>query len=358
MTTTETHTLDQQLTDGTLSVAQALRTAGNLATALRRMHDEGRVHGALTTASVEVTSSGVELLPPQTPRRSVTPYTAPEVLRGRPADARSDIFSFGAIVYEMVTGHVPFEGETPEALTDALLHSATPSTENPALDALLTNCLAKDPEARCQAMQKAQLELRLLMVSARRAEGPARRDSVETVVRSEVQRAMESRITGRLESQERAVTELKQAVSASLQAFQAHLCTIDAKLAAAQERAVRSEEAALELHLRMSSLEQRVEARQERLVQAGLLIEAATERIGRAEQATETVRREAAQFAEEAAGQLDALEQTVDAQADALESARRSMAHTDDLVERVVEALDSLQSIVLERAEERPSSVN
>jgi len=262
------------------------------------------------------------------------------------------------IVYEMITGRWPFEADTPEALATAVLNAPAPGTGNPALDSLLANCLAKDPEVRWQRIQKAQMELRLLTVSARHTEGPVRRDNLAAVVRAEVHQAVDARLTARLESQEKALTEFQQAVTASLHSVQAHLCTIDAKLAAAQAQAARAESGASERDLRISGLEQRADGPNERVARAELLLQAAAERMTRAEQATESARRQAASFAEEGAVRMHALEQTLGSQADALESARRALAQTDDLVERVVEALDSLQSIVLERSEERSPAVN
>jgi len=354
----EARTLDRRLAEGRLPVAEALRCAMSLADALRKLHETGRVHGSLTPSTVELTPSGVNLLPPLTAQGLVTPYTAPETLRGRPADARSDIFSFGAVVYEMVTGRWPFEANTPEALAAAILNAPAAGTGNPGLDGLLANCLAKDPEARWQRMQKAQMELRLLGVSARRVESSPRRENVEALVRAEVQQALEARFAGRLEAQSRSVAELQQAVTASLQAVQAQLCTVDAKLAAAQERAGRGEEGAAEMHRRVSALEQDARAPQERVARVELLMETAVERITRTEHAVEAGNRQAVEFAQDATIRVHALEQTVSLQAEALEAARRALAQTDDLVERVVEALDSLQSIVLERSEERSPAVN
>src|SRR5690349_16184393 len=99
--TLERRTLAQRLEEGRLSAGEALRIAVEVAQALRGMHDEGRVHGGLTPVAIELTPSGIELAATRLPRGVPTPYSAPEVLRGQPADARSDIFSFGAIVFEM-----------------------------------------------------------------------------------------------------------------------------------------------------------------------------------------------------------------------------------------------------------------
>ena len=350
----ETRILAHRLADGKLPVSEALRLATSLAEALRKIHDGGQVYGALTPSKIEITPSGVDLIPVQAPQRDVTPYTAPEVLRGRMADARSDIFSFGTIVFEMVTGRPPFEGATPEALTAAIFQASAPATGSSRLDALIANCLAKDPALRWQRIQKAQMELKLLTVSARRPENPAQRENVAAFVRTEVQKALASRC----DSQDKTISEFQQAVTASMQAVQAHLCTLAANVTAAQESAKRSEDALAKLNLRVATLEEREAAPAQRVAHTELLLQAATERLARTEATTESVRKQAADFAESAALQLHALEQTVRSQADALESARTALAQTDDLVERVVEALDSLQSIVLERSEDRPAGVS
>src|SRR5262249_35460883 len=84
-------------------------------------------------------------------------YMAPEQLEGTPADARSDIFSFGAIVYEMTTGRRAFEGTSQSSLIAAILTATPPPMAvlvpmtPPALDYLVKTCLAKNPDERWQA---------------------------------------------------------------------------------------------------------------------------------------------------------------------------------------------------------------
>ena len=81
------------------------------------------------------------------------PYMAPEVLRGKPADARSDIWSFGIMLYEMLTGTRPFKGMTGFELSSAILNhppAALPPRVPPTLRAVLQRCLAKEPEQRYQ----------------------------------------------------------------------------------------------------------------------------------------------------------------------------------------------------------------
>src|ERR1700722_5234042 len=101
--------LAQRLAQGRIPSGEALRCATLLAESLRKAHDEGRVHGFLTPHAVWLNGLAVELAVPAG-QPTVTPYTAPELLAGRLADRRSDIFSLGAILYEMLTGNRAFTG--------------------------------------------------------------------------------------------------------------------------------------------------------------------------------------------------------------------------------------------------------
>ena len=96
------------------------------------------------TTAKDVTRDGVILGTPS--------YMAPEQLEGKDADARSDIFAFGAVLYEMATGRKAFAGASQASLISAILSSEPPSISTlqpatpPALDRLVRTCLAKDPE--------------------------------------------------------------------------------------------------------------------------------------------------------------------------------------------------------------------
>jgi serine/threonine protein kinase len=82
---------------------------------------------------------------------------APEQLEGKDADARTDIFAFGAVVYEMATGKKAFEGKSQASLVAAILEHDPPpiAASQPltpaALDRVVKKCLAKDPDERCRA---------------------------------------------------------------------------------------------------------------------------------------------------------------------------------------------------------------
>ena len=93
------------------------------------------------------------------------PYMAPEQIQGQPADARSDIFALGAVLYEMATGRRAFAGATAMAIAGSILHEDPPSFSEskvpvpPAFGRLVRTCLAKDPASRWQTAQDVALQL-------------------------------------------------------------------------------------------------------------------------------------------------------------------------------------------------------
>lgn len=149
-----------------LTSLQVLLYALQAAEAVRRIHDAGHVHGAISPAAIVVVGSAVQLLA-AAPCDAVTPYTAPEVLQGRAADVRSDIFAFGAVLYELLTGRHPFEGADSESLAAAIATSVPPPSGLARADYLIAKCLAKDPCTRWQRMRLVVTELRLLIVAER-----------------------------------------------------------------------------------------------------------------------------------------------------------------------------------------------
>jgi eukaryotic-like serine/threonine-protein kinase len=181
----EGQTLAARLEKGALPLDQALKVVGEIADALDKAHRQGIVHRDLKPANVMLTKTGAKLLdfglaklrPAATPvtlsgiqggasttidtaRGTIlgtVQYMAPEQVEGREADARSDIWALGAVLYEMVTGVRPFTGDTPASVIGAILKD-TPtalSKRQPVvpslLDSVVNCCLEKDPEARWQS---------------------------------------------------------------------------------------------------------------------------------------------------------------------------------------------------------------
>src|SRR6202171_4737992 len=166
--------LEGQPLKGPLPLDQALRLAIQIADALDAAHRKGIVYRDLKPGNILVTKSGVKLLDfglaklsaPRsgdgaTQAMSVTekgtvlgtyPYMSPEQLEGKERDARSDIFAFGAVLYEMLTGKRAFPGETAASIIAAIIHiepAAAPEVAGP-VEPVLRRCLAKDPDERWQ----------------------------------------------------------------------------------------------------------------------------------------------------------------------------------------------------------------
>jgi Tol biopolymer transport system component len=184
----EGETLSHRLGAGPLPIQDVLRYALDLASALNQGHSQDIVHGDVRPERIVLTSGGARLLQPgvSESRPQIHPYVAPEVVRGEPAEARSDIFSFGAIVYEMATGWRAFHGDTEDALGAAILTGTPPplgkliSGQGSAaayadLERVIAGCLQKDPDKRRQRIQNASLELKLVARALGRQTAGARR---------------------------------------------------------------------------------------------------------------------------------------------------------------------------------------
>ena len=169
----EGETLAARLAKGPLPLEQALHLAIQITAALAEAHRKGIVHRDLKPANVMLIKSGVKVLDfgvakigqagaAENLTASMTQpgtivgtlhYMSPEQVQGKEVDARSDIFSFGVVLYEMLTGKRAFEGDNPASVIGAILEREAPSVAKslPTLDPLLSRCLAKDPEDRWQS---------------------------------------------------------------------------------------------------------------------------------------------------------------------------------------------------------------
>jgi serine/threonine protein kinase len=188
----EGETLAGRLKKGPLPTDQVLHYAIQIADALDTAHKHGVIHRDLKPGNIMLTKTGAKLLdfglakvrttegaagmtalPTQTTPLTgegtilgTMQYMAPEQLEGGEADARTDIFALGAVMYEMATGRKAFTGKSQAGLISAIMSAEPPaiSTLQPlapaTLDHVVRTCLAKEPEARWQTAHDVLLELK------------------------------------------------------------------------------------------------------------------------------------------------------------------------------------------------------
>ena len=159
---------------GPLPVDKAVEYAGQILDALDAAHRKGITHRDLKPANILVTKQGIKLLDfglakqadplveatGATMSASLTGYgqivgtlhyIAPEQLLGKPADARSDLFAFGCVLYELLTGNTAFQGDNPASVIAGILEREPAPIQAGPLEKLVRKCLAKDPEERFQS---------------------------------------------------------------------------------------------------------------------------------------------------------------------------------------------------------------
>jgi len=158
--------LADRLAKGGLTPEEALRYAIDIGMALNRAHAGGAIHGKLSPHAILLTGSGARIIRPmEGTDLDALPYRAPEQVRGGAPDWRSDIFAFGALLYEMASGRRAFPGEG-AALDRAILERppAALMGQSPilaAMEGVVAGCIETDPARRRQRVQNAVIELKL-----------------------------------------------------------------------------------------------------------------------------------------------------------------------------------------------------
>ena len=180
-------TLKQVLQAGRLDAQEAVEIAAQIAEALAAAHAEGVVHRDIKPSNVMLTTNGVSILDfgcaqyTDWSRSGVSgelvgtaAYMSPEQSRGEPVDARTDVWSTGIVLYEMLAGGAPFEGSHPEALVHAIRHDAPPPLSRHVqgipweLETLVMRALRKDLTERVQTASDLASALRRIQQTATR----------------------------------------------------------------------------------------------------------------------------------------------------------------------------------------------
>jgi eukaryotic-like serine/threonine-protein kinase len=207
----EGETLADRLRKGPLPAEQVLKYGIDICEGLEKAHKSGVIHRDLKPGNIMLTKAGAKLmdfgLAKSTPSQQPPPassltmtisgpsadspltaqgtvvgtfqYMAPEQLEGKEADARSDIFALGAVLYEMASGRRAFAGKTQASIVAAILASdpqpisAVQPMSPPALDRVVRTCLAKDPDERWQTAHDVRLQLEWIAEAGSKAGVPA-----------------------------------------------------------------------------------------------------------------------------------------------------------------------------------------
>ena len=192
----EGKTLLEAVREGPLSEKDVVRLGSQLARGLQAAHEHGVIHRDLKPGNLALTPDGLlkildfglarleRLTLPEVGEKTAstdtavghvvgTPaYMAPEQLRGKGVDARTDVYGAGACLYELATGRRPFGSKSGVELTDAVLHEApvaprsVSGTVSPGLEAVILKCLDKDPELRYQTAKELLVDLERLQAAA------------------------------------------------------------------------------------------------------------------------------------------------------------------------------------------------
>jgi len=181
-------TLSSVIAGKGLPLQTALGYAVRIADAMASVHAAGILHGDLKPANVVITQDGGVRILHFGPPKLIEPalpvsengkivgtliYMSPEQLQAKPVDARSEVFSFGSVLFEMLTGWPPFAGETLLATVNAIVYQEPLSLSETIpdlpseLEHLVLRCLSKDPQDRWQAMSDLRVALEDLRTESR-----------------------------------------------------------------------------------------------------------------------------------------------------------------------------------------------
>ena len=286
-------TVTRRLASGGLRQEESLQYAVGLAQALRLLHEQGTICASLDPDRIVLSGSEVTLL--QGGGGVLTPYSSPEQVRGEAVDARSDVFAYGAVIYELLSGRRAFWAEETEQLKRQILeHDPLPLTDvSEPIAQVLGRCLEKRPADRWQRMSFVLIELKLAIGNAR-----------------QVQQA----------------TEWKEKLSSQ----RAQIAALEGRQAASHTAHL---EKASELRQLIQYLEQKNDEQAEEMAKAHEELAALREKLA-------------------------ALQKTAQVHTHSIESLEAAAAQTDEVVEHVVEAFGVMHKSLVEGAEKKVIAIS
>src|ERR1017187_3061890 len=201
-------TMSGRLTAGPISTEQAIDYGLSLAKELKRRHQMGVVAGSLHPDRISLNGASASIL--ENRDAGISRYSAPEQWDGNAGDSRSDVFSFGAVLHELLTGRALVEGNTPEEWKASLARRESTSANGSQSDIgrLLDRCLKSRPEERWQNVSVVVVELKLLAASQRHAKAAADWRHWLSSVQEDLEQ-VGGRLAAHQSEHEAAVTELQ-----------------------------------------------------------------------------------------------------------------------------------------------------
>ncbi|MBS1859006.1 MAG: PD40 domain-containing protein [Acidobacteria bacterium] len=166
--------LSERLRKGPIPAEEGLRLSIEIGSAIRRAHVQGKVHGGLCPFCIVLTEKAAVLTDPPSSPVDRAPYRSPEEFAGERPDTRSDIFAFGAILYEIITSRRAFPGAGEEMKNAIVSRGPQPfkakSLIHTAMKGVMDACLERDRGRRRQRIQNAVIELKMCRTIARNAD--------------------------------------------------------------------------------------------------------------------------------------------------------------------------------------------
>jgi uncharacterized coiled-coil protein SlyX len=336
---TNTLTRSRRLADGPATTQQAIDYGLSLAQELKRRHQAGAGFGSLHPDLIGL--NGAAAFIEDGPAPGISRYSAPEQWEGQAPDARSDVFAFGSVFYELLTGRPVVEGDSPEEWRASFAgrDAALPNGIAPELARLIDRCLNIRPEERWQHVSAIVVELKLLAASHRHAKAAVDWKRWLSAVQTEI----DERLAAHRSEHHAALGDVHRTLGQLASRAEEH----SASAAAAAQTLTALAESISSAHAKLDALDHSLHAAHENLGFLGETVNMASQKLAGLEESVSAASHEL--------GALDVSVRDLNVRAAfqhrAIESIQSAVAQTDEVLDHVVDAFDSMHRIVIERAD-------